>query len=225
MAIHSQPSTMLKESLKESLEAAKYCSQYQKKDSKWGDYNTGGCLGYPAAILLFSIIDSIGSYFRKNQDFKILIDSKMTTIDSEGWQHFKILNSKYFNQNLSEKSIKTIYSKSRSNLIHNLVLGKNQFLTMNNESWNNGLLITGTTVDNGLTQTSSNINNIGDKTGTTAPSSTIISGQAFAIENDTETNMIVSIEELCKLCETAINEFFKDIDNVVPNSKQGKYFN
>ena len=76
MAVHKIPSSMLKESLPETLKAATFCSEYRKTDDTWGDYKTGGCLGYPAAILLFSIIDSIGSYFRHNKNLTILMGSK-----------------------------------------------------------------------------------------------------------------------------------------------------
>lgn len=138
MAIHDTPASMLKESLYETLEAAKFCAEYRKTNEKWGEFKTGGCLGYPGGILLFSIIDSIGSYYRKNKEFKITIDSKEMTIDSDGWQHFKILNSKYFEQNLSLDFIKALYSKFRSFLTHNSILGKNAVMIMNNESLNNG---------------------------------------------------------------------------------------
>lgn len=192
MALHVTPASMLKESLKESLETASFCADYRKTDNKWGEFKTGGCLGYPGAILLFSIIDSIGSYFRKNPNFKVLIDSKNMTIDSDGWQHFKILNSKYFNQNLSQEFIKALYSKFRSFLTHNSVLGKNSIMIMNNESLNNGL-----------------------------------SGKAFFMgkTQNGEDVHVISIKELCELCTTAIDEFSKDIDAIVPNSKQGKNFN
>jgi len=36
---------------------------------------------------------------------------------------------------------------------------------------------------------------------------------------------VISIKELCELCKSAIDEFLKDIDVVVPNSKQGGKFN
>jgi hypothetical protein len=191
MALHTTPSTMLKESLIETLEAAKFCSDYRKTDEKWGVYKTGGCLGYPAAILLFSIIDSIGSYFRKNVTIKILMDSQNTTIESDGWQHFKILNSKYFNQNLTSEFIFALFVKFRSFLTHNSVLGKNTMMIMDNASLNNG-----------------------------------INGKAFFLgsTNIGEKIYMISIKELWELCEFAIDEFSKDIDIVVPNSKQGKEF-
>jgi hypothetical protein len=139
MAIHETPSSMLKESLDETLEAARYCVYYTKTDEKWGEFNAGGCLGYPAAILLFSLIDSIGSYFRKNENFEIVIDGKLEKINDTGWEHFKILNSNYFNQNLSIEFIKELYEKFRSCLTHNSVLGKNTIMFPDNSSINNSI--------------------------------------------------------------------------------------
>ncbi len=191
MAIHNTPSSMLKESLDELLEAVRYCADYRKNDEKWGEFKTGGCLGYPSAILLFSIIDSIGSYFRSNINFIINIDDKKESIDSDGWQHFKILNSKYFKQHLSKIQIQTIYKKFRSLLTHNSILGKNSIMIMENENLNNG-----------------------------------IKDQAFILgKNDKgEPVYLISIKELWNLCKIAIEEFKKDIDMIVPNSKQGKKF-
>ncbi len=134
MAGHDTPTSMLKESLKESLEAAHFCASYRKIDTKWGEFRGQGCLGYPSAILLFSIIDSIGSYFRGKTDFVINIGAKPTRINAEGWEHFKILNSKYFNQNLEESFIKAIYSQFRCKLTHNSILGKGSVMIPNNQS-------------------------------------------------------------------------------------------
>jgi hypothetical protein len=136
MAIHETPSSMLKESLDETLEAAKLCSDYKKTDKKWGEFATGGCLGYPAAILLFSLIDSIGSYFEKDKNFSVLIDGKQEKINGAGRDHFKILNSKYFNQNLSAEFIKQLYNKFRSCLTHNSVLGSDTLMLPDNKSIN-----------------------------------------------------------------------------------------
>jgi hypothetical protein len=124
MALHDSPASMLKESLNESLTVAEYCLAYRKKD--------GGCLGYPAAMILFSIVDTIGSYFRKNKDLKILIDGKLRFIDSDGYKHFFILNSSYFEQHLSEQIIKILYAKFRSLLTHNSVLGAKAMLILGN---------------------------------------------------------------------------------------------
>lgn len=192
MALHITPASMLKESLDESLEAANFCSEYRKIDEKWGKFRSDGCLGYPSAILLFSIIDSIGSYFRKDKNFKIDVDSKKVTIDGNGWEHFKILNSKYFKQNLSQDFIKNLYLKYRCCLIHNSILGKESWMIPDNNCLRNG-----------------------------------IQEQAFLKGKDESGNLLylVSIKELWDLCKDAVEEFKKDIDAVVPKSKQGKNFN
>lgn len=125
LALHDTPASMLKESLIENLTVVEYCLSYRKQDN--------GCLGYPAATLLFSIVDCIGSYFRKNKDFKIRIDGKQRFIDSDGYKHFYILNSTYFEQQLPEEAIKILYAKFRSLLTHNSVLGAKALLYHNNE--------------------------------------------------------------------------------------------
>src|ERR1700731_758955 len=134
MAIHINTSSMLKESLDESIEAARYCVYYSKTDQKGEKFKTGGCLGYPAGILLFSVIDTIGSYFRKDNNVIIEIDGKKSAINATGWEHFKILNSKYFNQSLPSNYIKELYNKFRSSLTHNSVLGKKAIMYPSNSA-------------------------------------------------------------------------------------------
>lgn len=192
MALHSTTASMLKESLDEALEAAKYCIDYKKSDPRWGQYNTGECLGYPAGILLFCIVDTIGSYYRKNTQFRVEVDLKMEMINSEGWEHFKILNSKYFNQNLSKVFLKELYNKFRSRLTHNLAMGQDTVMYHSNESLK-GFKFRNIAFSSGL----------------------VVSGRYVHV---------VFIKELYKLCEAAIMEFKKDIDEVVPKSKQGKRF-
>lgn len=133
MATNGSVVEMLEESLDELLEGAKYCIEYSKFGPPWDKKRTGGCLGYPGGILLFSIIDSIRSYFRGNKDFKILVDRKPTTIDKSGWEHFKILNSKYFNLGLSQVDLKMLYNQYRSSLVHNGVLGNGVFMYPSSE--------------------------------------------------------------------------------------------
>ena len=174
---------MIKESLPEFLNAAKFCLEFRKKD--------GGCLGYSCALLLFSVIDSIGSYFRGNSQFEINIDYQATKINKDGWEHFKILNSNYFKQNLSENFIRKLYSSYRSFLSHNAVLGRDSLMIIDNTILNDGTF-----------------------------------GRPF-IEKQSH-NMtkcyIISLSELYSICEIAVSEFYKDIDNVVPYSKQGSTF-
>ena len=133
MARHDVPASMLRESLDETLEAAKFSIEFKKTDEKWGQFKTGGCLGFPGSILLFSIVDTIGSYFRKDKDIEILIDNKKVKINADGWEHFKILNSKYFEQNLSEYFIRKLYTSFRSKLTHNSILGDGTLMVVSNQ--------------------------------------------------------------------------------------------
>lgn len=69
--------------------------------------------GYPAAILLFSFIDAVGSLHDVGKYKK----------------SFRVLNTEIFdNQNLSIKACDNLYDKYRSGLSHNLALPHNTFL-------------------------------------------------------------------------------------------------
>ena len=111
MAIHTSIRSMLCESLNEYIHVSEYCVNFVKSD--------GGCLGYPAALVMFSIIDSIGSY----NDIAVRIDGKEKKIKADIVKtHFYILNSEYYNQNLSEHQITKIYLMFRNTLTHNAAI-------------------------------------------------------------------------------------------------------
>lgn len=105
MAIHPNLHSMTKESLKEMLEVAEYCIAFDKsKDTRWPDQY--GCYGYPAAILLLCIVDSIGTIIQKG--------GHDTTI------HFQVLNNpKYYNLNLKQEELRIIEKEYRNRLTHN----------------------------------------------------------------------------------------------------------
>ena len=113
---------MLKDSIQEMLDASVLCIDFKKEN--------GGCLGYPATVLLMSIIDTIGSYYEGNKNYKINIDGKEKIINSGSFQHFYILNSEYYNLGLSEDFIKRIYDNFRSLLTHNAVIAKNHLIVI-----------------------------------------------------------------------------------------------
>lgn len=107
MAIHPNLQSMLKESLPEMLLVAKYCVEFRKDTNTWP---APGCYGYPAALLLLSIADSIGSYVEQG---KIK-------------NHFKILNNKdYYGLNLSDEEIRIMLDNYRNLLSHNTVVSTN----------------------------------------------------------------------------------------------------
>lgn len=128
MAIHDQKVELLKESLLEMLHVAEYAINYRKTDkAKWADNATGGMLGYPAMVVLFSIIDCLGSVLAGNSKVTVLIDGKNRDIKNTS-QHIYILNSKYFNLDLSQIDLDCVYKNVRSTLTHNSILPEGYIL-------------------------------------------------------------------------------------------------
>ncbi len=116
MAVHNDLQSMLTESLPEMLLVAKYCIEFHKDPELWG---SPGCYGYPASLLLLSIVDSIGSHiYGGNAD-----------------KRFRILNDpKYFGLNLTPNEVSTIKEKYRDLLAHNSLLAANVELSSGNHS-------------------------------------------------------------------------------------------
>lgn len=125
-----------REALNEMLEAVEHCISYRKKEyEQWTDSTFPGCLGIPAAILLFSIADAIGSHYR-HKEFKIRGKDKMQKMKNTD-EHFFIFNSElYDNQLFSREEITVLYDIYRSKLTHNLGLPSFHFMELNTESNN-----------------------------------------------------------------------------------------
>ena len=119
---------MLQESLREYLCVADWCVRFQK-DASWGAGQVGGRLGYPAAVMMFCIADTIGSFHRGDRNFSVTVDGKTVTIRQQGFQHFYVLNSEYYRQSLSEATIKRLYGNFRDLLVHNAALAPEHVLT------------------------------------------------------------------------------------------------
>lgn len=115
MAIHPNLSSMLKESLNEITDIARHSVQTIKAN--------GGVYGFPSAMLLFSFIDTIGSFLRGNKNEAIQIDgtTKLINADSE---HYLVLNSRFFGFSFTQKQIAFIYEMCRCKILHNSVIGK-----------------------------------------------------------------------------------------------------
>jgi hypothetical protein len=116
MALHQDIPSMLRESLPEMLLVAKYCIEYRKDSNIWP---APGCYGYPAALLLLSIVDSIGSYV-EGGNVK---------------NHFKILNnSNYYGLDLTGKELDLIFDHYRNTLSHNSVVTPKVMLSIGTEN-------------------------------------------------------------------------------------------
>jgi len=93
------------EALKEMIAVAEFCINYRKELKVWGSL---GCYGYPAAILLLAIVDSIGSVIVGGSNVK---------------KHFEVLNHQnYYNLGLDDSELRTIYKDYRCLLMHNSVM-------------------------------------------------------------------------------------------------------
>lgn len=119
-----------REALNEVLEAVEQCILYRKKEhEQWADSTFPGCLGIPAAILLFSIADAIGSYHRDKR-FVIEIDGAPQPLDNKA-KHLYIFNSKFYEyQQLSSNELDVLYKNYRSILTHNLGLPGSHILIL-----------------------------------------------------------------------------------------------
>lgn len=116
MAIHYSIQSMLQESLVEIFLVARYCINFRKDPKIWG---SSGCYGYPAAILLFVIADSIGSY----------------VIGKDTRKHFEILDHReYYNLGLGKDKIDKIYKKYRCLLTHNAVMATDIVLNIGKDT-------------------------------------------------------------------------------------------
>ena len=109
---------MQHEALQEMLEAADYCVSFDKsKDSRWLDYV--GCYGYPAAILLLSIADCIGSII-ENQGAEYSVEKNLEILN----------NANYYNLNLSEGELDAVRLLYRNKLTHNAYIEANNLLSI-----------------------------------------------------------------------------------------------
>jgi hypothetical protein len=78
--------------------------------------------------MLFSIVDTMGSFYCGKTDLNIMIDGKRVHIRRGGFQHYFILNSDYYGETLDGATIKKLYENFRSPLVHNASLAPSSFL-------------------------------------------------------------------------------------------------
>jgi len=126
MAIHNSTHSLIHEALIEYLAIAEHCISTGKP--------TGGCYGFPTALLCFIIVDAIGSFYCGNTSLTVNVDGKTRTINGDGFKHYYILNSDYYGQALNETDIKRLYEYYRCLLVHNAALAPNCVLAIGKET-------------------------------------------------------------------------------------------
>jgi hypothetical protein len=111
MVMHAKLQDLIRESLTEYLEMARYAITTTKP--------AGGCYGFPGALLLLAITDAIGSFCRGNRNVIIQIDGQTKIIKKPKAHHFWILNSRFYGMSLTGKQISEVYECFRCLLAHN----------------------------------------------------------------------------------------------------------
>jgi len=97
------------------LEVADYCVKFQKNRET---SVVRGCYGYPGAILLLTIVDTIGSF----------------VIEANTEKNFRILNDPlYYGLSLDAEAVRAIYDAYRNDLDHTSVLGYGFYLDRGRE--------------------------------------------------------------------------------------------
>jgi hypothetical protein len=128
MTTYQSVSAILATSLREYLSASKFSLEFAKP-SDWGS-EAGHCLGFASALLLFSIVDAIGSYHR-GSGASFAVEKKERQIDGADFRHFFVLNGdRYYGQDLSHAAIKELYDDYRSLLTHNASIASGQSLIL-----------------------------------------------------------------------------------------------
>jgi hypothetical protein len=112
MAVHQTLTSMLRESLPEYVAASRLLLDARKPD--------GGCLGYPAAVLLFAIVDAIGSYHEGSNEI-FLVDGQNLKIKGTS-THIRILNGPLFDLHLTKPQLELVYDAGRCFLAHNALV-------------------------------------------------------------------------------------------------------
>jgi len=103
MAIHEEIDSLSIEAIDEYIIASGLCLNFSKSD--------GGCLGYPAILLLFCVVDAIGGYLALDKKYKFLKNNP-----------FLVLNHSCFGLSLTADQIKHLEWWYRNGLAHNAVI-------------------------------------------------------------------------------------------------------
>jgi len=117
---HTKPTAMIRESLPQYLTLTRIGIEHRIA-------STQSVLGYPAATLLFVVVDTIGNYCRGQT---VKVEGKPDQEIDDAWKSFFVLNHPYFGYKLEFDDFKRLYDLSRSPLIHGGSIGEGVRITV-----------------------------------------------------------------------------------------------
>jgi hypothetical protein len=120
MAIHGNLWTMAVAVIDENLIASHMCLECRRLD--------GGCLGYPATLLLLCVVNALGTFLTGES---VMIENKSHKI-TRG-EPFRVLNHDCLGFTLSHKEIKLVEDSYRNRLAHNAIIEVGASLLPSNE--------------------------------------------------------------------------------------------
>jgi hypothetical protein len=109
VAVHENVGTMAVEAIQEYLAASEKCLEFRKSD--------GGCLGYPATLLLFCVVNALGTYLVGDE---VVIEGRKQKITSG--EPFRVLNHPCFGLSFREREIKKLEHAYRNKLAHAAII-------------------------------------------------------------------------------------------------------
>lgn len=110
MAIHQEAAGLSIEAIDEYVRASELCLDFRKAD--------GGCLGYPATLLLFCVVDALGGYLSLDKRNKI-----------PKREPFYVLKHPCFGLDLTTDQVKWLEGWYRNGLAHNAAIPPGTCLT------------------------------------------------------------------------------------------------
>lgn len=119
MAIHHQVRDLNIEAVEEYFQAISDCLSAKKSD--------GGCLGYPAALLLFSVVNALGESLTGDPITPAGRHKKI------GKAPFFVFNHQCFGLSLSEQEVKILTEYARNPLVHNALISPPIFFVASDE--------------------------------------------------------------------------------------------
>lgn len=125
------------DTIEENLTIIEYCLNNRKKEG------VESCYGMSAVILMSSVIDTIGTFYRNNNSYTPITqeDIDMESLGS-GRKHFNIYWNKFLKSSCRKKDFIDIFYKNvRCKSVHNGIINRDTFISKSEEQSTKVLVI------------------------------------------------------------------------------------